>query len=134
MSVYKIVADGTDKIYIGSTKRSLKKRFREHMYNYKNNRGNKSCNEILKYENPRIELIEECNDNLKRREGELITEYTDICVNECRNVGLTKSERDRLYYIANQERLKKKRLDYYENHKEEEKNKMKERYEERVKK
>ena len=62
--IYKITSSQTDKIYIGSTIRTLVKRFECHHNNFRNyGIGIRSC-EILKYNDASIILIEEypCNN------------------------------------------------------------------------
>lgn len=55
--IYKIVADGTDKVYYGSTTISLNERFSVHEYNFK---CGYSCSsvELFNFPNCRIELLE----------------------------------------------------------------------------
>lgn len=83
--IYKIVADETEKIYIGSTTSTLKKRFIHHkcMYQTKNKRGTTS-RYIFDFPNPRIELLEEIvfenKIDLEKKEREHI-ESNINCVN-----------------------------------------------------
>lgn len=79
--IYTIRSYQTDKIYIGSTCCALPKRFYEHKYS-----GNQcSSKEMLEYNDCYIELLESypCNskEELTKREGELIRENKDNCVN-----------------------------------------------------
>jgi hypothetical protein len=92
--IYAIRSHKTDKYYIGSTTRTLGRRFSAHKYDY-NKRLNGgaikySCrsSEILKYDDAYIELIEEfpcqSEEELRKREGELIRQYQDQIVNKAR--------------------------------------------------
>ena len=79
--VYKISSPSTDKIYIGSTKQSLKNRFTYHKGKY----NNSSSKQIIDYKNSIIESIEEieCNSlfDLRDRERYYIELNRNICVN-----------------------------------------------------
>tara|TARA_R110000868_G_scaffold309120_1_gene570506 strand:- start:1359 stop:1748 length:390 start_codon:yes stop_codon:yes gene_type:complete len=55
--IYKIVADGTDKVYYGSTINSLNKRMDSHIYYFKTGRKC-SSREMFDYPNTQIELLE----------------------------------------------------------------------------
>jgi len=76
--IYKLTCSETDKVYIGSSTKSLKERLRHH--NYPNNYC--VCRDFI---NPKIELIEtypcETKEKLLWKEREYI-ENTD-CVNKC---------------------------------------------------
>ncbi len=87
--IYKIVyLKDTNKIYIGSTVRTLEKRFNQHKLVAKKQYENKEINAEHfytflyqnKYENFNIELIEQysCNSKqeLEKREKEIMSEYT----------------------------------------------------------
>ena len=90
-SIYKIVSDSTDKIYIGSTVKSLEERLEVHENSYESwfNRdfenGYLSSFEILKYGDYKILLIEEypCSSNqeLLKREGYYQLNSYSLCVN-----------------------------------------------------
>ena len=107
--IYTIRAPETDKYYIGSTVDSLPKRFYAHKASfarYQNGKMNKVTSfQILELEGAYIELLElyPCNSKaeLERREGELIREHKDNCVN--RNIaGRTRKE----YREANKDKIK----------------------------
>ena len=102
--IYKIVSNKTDKIYIGSTIKDLKKRLNGHRKSFKDN-NNITSKEIMKYDDARIELIETIifNDRkeLTRKEGEYIKLYKDKCVNKV-VAGRTYNE----YYIDNLDKIK----------------------------
>ena len=60
--IYKIVDNGYNDMYIGSTTKSLSQRMAQHRYNYKSQQNNITVYKIFdKYgvENCKIELIEE---------------------------------------------------------------------------
>jgi len=87
--IYTIRSHQTDKYYIGSSCQPLHKRLYKHRYNYKQFLDGMypkmSSYDIIKYDDHYIELLEEfkCenNDQLRKREGELIREKKDNCVN-----------------------------------------------------
>lgn len=90
--IYALKSPDTDKIYIGSTSRSLSQRWGEHKadirYLQANNpkKGYKktTATEITKYGNAYIELIEEfkceSREDLLKREREIILKHSN-CVN-----------------------------------------------------
>ena len=81
--IYKLTSQQTPKIYIGSTKLSLNTRFILHKTKFKNQVKYITANELLQYQDCKIELIEECDlntDELKKKEGNYIKEYD--CVNK----------------------------------------------------
>ena len=84
--IYTIRSHQTDKFYIGSTiKKYLSDRLSEHKSSFKKNINITSSFEILQFEDAYIELLENvnCNDRneLCKREGELIRQYKNQCVN-----------------------------------------------------
>ena len=83
--VYKLTSKQTDKIYVGSTCKTLDERFSGHKYDTCKNRNNTKSTEILKYDDAIIELIEDCPCNsmieLLEREQYYMTLYKDIIVN-----------------------------------------------------
>jgi hypothetical protein len=90
-NIYKIVSDRTDKIYIGSTVKSLEERLEEHendyelWFNREFENGYVSSFEILKYGDYKIILIEEypCSSykQLLKREGYYQLSSYSLCVN-----------------------------------------------------
>jgi hypothetical protein len=102
--IYKIVSNKTDKIYIGSTTKKLKERFRGHKKHLKDNTGVTS-KQIMKYDDARIELIETMIFNnrseLSKREGYYIKLHKDKCVNKM-VAGRTEKE----YYLDTLEHIK----------------------------
>lgn len=84
--IYTIRSHKTDKFYIGSTTQPLHKRLYEHRGKYKaNKRDNMSSFIILDMGDEYIELLEtfkcESKNELEKREGELIREHRNNCVN-----------------------------------------------------
>ena len=88
--IYKICSNLSDKIYIGSTCQAIKQRMSEHIQGYKQyfktNTRYITSFEIIKLGDGFITLMEECNYNNKqqllKREGELIKDNINICVNK----------------------------------------------------
>ncbi len=121
--IYTIRSPHTDKFYIGSTTTTLSKRFSDHRSKYKSHlEGKKTKNitsfEILKLGDAYIELFEECptenKNQLHKREGELIREYKERCVN------VLISGRDNIeYYVENKDEINKKHRQYYDENKDE---------------
>jgi uncharacterized damage-inducible protein DinB len=124
--IYKLWSPQGDEIYIGSTVNSLAKRKGEHKTNY--NIGNNISSKILfeKYDDVRIELIEEfpCENKqqLNAREGYYIR--TLDCVNK-HIAGRTQKE----WVEDNKEKIKEQQKQYIEDNKEHLKNYKKEYYE-----
>ena len=96
--IYKIVSPYTDKCYIGKTKQSLAKRFRDHLTDYEE--GLKKCyienrcasRIIIHIGDPRIILIETVNiDNMKMKEIEWIGK------SNCVNIQYTKKDQPDIY-------------------------------------
>lgn len=124
--IYTIRSPQIDKFYIGSTCNKLCYRFTQHKINNKNNNGTSSF-EILQFDDAYIELLEnfkcESREELNKREGELIRQYKDQCVNK--NIaGRTQKERDdvnkdqkKQYRENNKEHFEEYRKQYYEKNK-----------------
>ncbi len=121
--IYKIIADNTDKIYIGSTIMSLEKRFGIH-------KSQKDTNSKLLFDfpNTRIGLIElyPCDNklDLHKRERYWIELEKDNCVNE-KNPIRTEDEKkqctqqkNRRYRLNNVEKIKADFFKYRQNNKE----------------
>ena len=110
--IYTIRSYQTDKYYIGSTCSTLTKRLSCHKGKYKNGTLTSTSQEIIKYDDCYIELLEMCEcknkNELRKREGELIRKYKDNIVN-CNIAGRTKNE----YYNDNLEKIKQYNLSYY---------------------
>jgi hypothetical protein len=112
--IYAIRSKLTDNFYIGSTCKTLEKRFGKHksvFTNYKVGDTNYTSFIILANGDAYIELIEDfpsgSRKELERREGELILKHKDNVVNK--NVaGRTKKETKAEYYKKNKAKLSTK--------------------------
>jgi hypothetical protein len=98
--IYKIRSNNTNKIYIGSTTKSLQERLKGHIRDYKNyckfwfendDNGNPNCcssRKILRYGDYNIEMIDEfiyeTKKDIQVREQFYINLYKDICVNDAK--------------------------------------------------
>ena len=121
--IYKLVSSQTDKMYIGSTTKSLKERFSEHKSSYQRYNNNE-CNQyyssfkLLKYDDCKIELLENYNCDSKEellfRERYYI-ENTENSINENSPIKLDEEhiQDKKLYYLYNKEDLLNKRKVYY---------------------
>ena len=114
--IYKIKSLQTDKIYIGSTKKTLEKRLSEHKSKYKiwikdNTKNYLTSFEILKFNDYQIELIETCvyvdNAEKLKKEGYHIKLNIVICVNKV-IAGRTKTE----YNVDNYERCSEQKREW----------------------
>ena len=114
--IYTIRSPATERYYIGSTTQKLCKRFSDHKVNYKLYIDEKyhftTSFKILELGDAYIELLEEINcenkHQLVMREGELIREHKNNCVNK-RIEGRTKKE----YRNDNKEEIKEHGKQYY---------------------
>ena len=116
--IYKLVSDKTTMIYIGSTKRSLKERIREHKKTFKHNIGLNTSKKLFELGgNISIELIKlfpcDCRKQLQKEEGKYIIEYKNKCVNSYIPLR-TKKE----YYEDKKDEILKKKKIYRNNNKE----------------
>jgi hypothetical protein len=141
--IYKITSPSTDKIYIGSTIKSLQQRMAKHYSDYDS--GLYSSKYILDFKDAEIELIEEfkcfSRAELYKREGELIKQYKNICINK-RIAGRKQkeyieenkdkiyergkiyregnkdkiAERDKIYRDKNKDKIDEKKKRYRDNH------------------
>lgn len=133
--IYAIKSKETEKVYIGSTCSTLKKRMSSHKADYKRKlKGGKfrstNSDNILKYADAYIELIEECPCETKRelldKEGEVI-KNTPNCVNtqiqgrtmiEWRKDNAEKIKQySKDYHNKNKDMLKQKYNDWYKSDK-----------------
>lgn len=82
--IYRIIDNTNNNIYYGSTTRTIGERKAEHKYQYKqfcqNKRSFTTVYDILKNNNWTIEIVENCLENLKEREGWYIE--NNNCVNK----------------------------------------------------
>ena len=106
--IYTIRSPHTDNIYIGSTCQRLSKRLYTHKNNFRQHKNGAikymTSYKILELGDEYIELLEACPCNSKielhKREGELIREYRNICVNKS-IAGRT----DKQYRMENKEKI-----------------------------
>jgi hypothetical protein len=114
MSIYKIISDLGNEVYIGSTTKSLEDRFKKHI-NYTTDNGRKPTSSIIinKYgaSNCRIELIEKVTEGIREREGYWILN-TPNCINKV-VPKRQKDEYDKMYYEKNKEKLKEQSRIYH---------------------
>jgi hypothetical protein len=132
--IYCIKSHHTDKVYIGSTTKTLEQRLTKHKECYMGyKRGYKyqlrmTSFDILNYGDAYIELVENypCNtkQELIKREGEVIRS-TKNSVNKDKWLGLGK-ERHKLYVEEHSEYFKEKSKEWRENNKEHRAKKYKE--------
>ena len=130
--IYSIRSPATEKYYIGSTTQILCKRFGDHKTKYKGYLKGTGCFitsfKILKLGDAYIELLEEVNcenrNQLEKREGELIREHKNNCVNKS-IAGRTQKEykidnidKTKQYGIDNIEIILKRSKQYYDDNKE----------------
>ena len=122
--IYRIVADDTNKTYIGSTIQSLKTRLIKHKSDFKRDK-NCSSKIIMEYKNPKIILLEEINYeniiDLRNRERHYIELEKDICVNlKCLKSKIQqnkeKPEKMKLYRQINKEKLLETNRKYMTNY------------------
>ena len=105
VKIYQITSPQTDKVYVGSTTKSLKERFRKHKRNY-----DTSSKEILEYDDAKISLIEEVElEQRFIRERYWIEFYGQSCVNII-IPGRTMKE----YYEINKEDIKEWHKEYHQ--------------------
>jgi hypothetical protein len=110
--IYKLTSSQTDKVYIGSTIRSLNDRFSNHKCSYKSwlksQMNNITSYDLLQYDDVKIELIKEfpceTKKELEKEEGKIILENN--CVNK-HVAGRTKKEYHRIYWNKNKEEKRK---------------------------
>jgi len=112
--IYKIKSPNIDKVYIGSTSKTLEDRFKNHYRSYnswlKGTSGRITSFDIIKEGHAYIELVEEhemiTRKDLERKEGETMKK-TDNCVNK--NVA---GRTDKEYYDENKDKICKKVYEY----------------------
>lgn len=111
--IYKLKSDKTDKVYIGSTVRTLDDRFKQHYSHYNSFTNNGKCHYMSAFELIKlgcvIELIEEFEyetlGELHNRESKFIRELGDKAVN-IRVDDRTKGERNHRYWEKNKDKVK----------------------------
>ena len=115
--IYKITSINTDKIYIGSTSKSLTERLRRHEIDYKKYQNGKysyvKSYDVLEKKHYKIQLLEKIEYETKRelleREGYYIRKYRDICVNKC-----IPGRTDKQYRTDNADKLREQRKEKFE--------------------
>ena len=111
-SIYKLSREDSDDVYYGSTKQTLKKRFKDHKSHGKStSEGNKrKCRSSKLFEtdaNVKIELLETCDGgNVKVREAHYIRNFK--CINK-QIPNRSKKEYKTQWNEQNKEQIKKKR-------------------------
>ena len=134
--IYSIRSPHTVNYYIGSTTQKLCKRFSDHNINYKaylkGTVGFTTSFKILKLGDAYIELLEEVNcenrNQLEKREGELIREHKNNCVNKS-IAGRTQkeyktdykeiiTEYNKQYYTDNKGDISKQKKQHYNDNRE----------------
>jgi len=118
-TIYIIQSPNTDKVYIGSTLRTLHERFREHK---KPSNNTNSCL-VINEGKPYIELLEEVKvidePELRFYEQQYLELYSDIAVNEVDAFGgVNKKEYQKKYHEKNREYELENMKKYYQEHKE----------------
>jgi hypothetical protein len=114
--IYKISSPNSDKIYIGSTTRTLHERFIKHK-----NKKDSTSKIIFEFGEPNIELLEEvqvsCKDDLRQIENKYIIQFRDICVNKYSAFGQDeekKKQTSKIYRKKTTERKKESSKIRYE--------------------
>jgi hypothetical protein len=112
--VYRIVSKQSDKVYIGSTVKTLAERYSKHVQCYRNYQKNEkhyitSC-ELLKFGDAEIQLIEdfpcESRAELERREGFHIRQNIGSVVNK-HILGRTLQETRAAYRRSHRDQIKR---------------------------
>ena len=121
--IYVIKSNETDKVYIGSTVKTIEQRLSGHKNNYKNFLKGiyhyVSSFEIVQYHDCYIQLLEEVNvenkQELYKIEGKYIKDID--CVNQ-RVEGRSRKDYMKEYLEDNKERIKERGKNYYQDNKE----------------
>ena len=111
--IYKLTSSQTDKVYIGSTIKSLNARFSDHKCDYKrwlkSQMHNISSYDLLQFADVKIELIKEfpceTKKELEKEEGKLILENNSVNKHVA---GRTKTESNKIYRHKNKEKIYEK--------------------------
>ena len=115
--IYKIVDNTNDNKYIGSTCKTLKTRLSEHKYSYKRFLnglgGNTKSFDVLKNNDYKIELIENCN--IKTKQELLARERFYIKNNECLNKNIPgRTDKEIQQYQKDYKKANKDKIDDYQ--------------------
>ena len=114
--IYKITSEQTDKIYIGSTIQTLNRRFSQH--NFTKKKCSITSNQIVKYEDAKIELIENYPCNSKKELHARERYYIENTPNTINLLIPTRTIKE--WNKANPEKVIKAKQKYRENNKEKE--------------
>ena len=124
--IYKLISSQTKDVYIGSTTTTLYLRFMYHINNNKST-GDCSSKELLKFDDCRIELIEDypCDSHLELREREqYFMDLLDNVINKQRAVVKPQQQRTAEYRANNPDKVKESYNNWRENHLESEANRQ----------
>lgn len=114
--IYKISSELTELKYVGSTKKKIGERLKQHIKNYKKNLKGKyqyvTSFEIIKEGNFKIELLEECEEEHRYIRERYWIENTENVVNK-----VIPGRTDAEYYQDNKEKINKRCSNYRENNK-----------------
>lgn len=110
--IYKITSTQLTKCYVGSTVSPLSIRFSQHKHRYLKGTENPSATELMKYDDAKIELVEDYPCGSKKelfaREGHWIKEL------DCVNVKIAGRTRVQ-YYQDNKQKINDNAKQYYQN-------------------
>ena len=109
--IYIISSGQTNKVYIGSTKRTLEQRFSEHISDAKDTKYKYCKSRVLinEFSDCKIDLIEYTTKDLRlQRERFWVEFYSDRAVNRCLP-GRTQKEYNKEWYQQHVERIKEHR-------------------------
>ena len=110
--VYAIRNRTSDLVYVGSTTLTLEKRFQRHKHH-------KDCSavQVLTCPTAYIELLEECDVEVRKERERFWIENTPNCVNINNPFpDMTRSERDRDYYLRHKDEHNARSRQYYIEH------------------
>ena len=109
--IYRIVSDKTDQVYIGSTVKTLERRFSGHKSDFKRGEYCTSA-ELLKLGDARIELIRDFPCNSKRELAKGEDDYITGC---CKVVNCNRASRTRAEYRTdNKAEIAEQRKQYHQ--------------------
>ena len=133
--IYKIISEQTDRIYIGSTCVTLSQRLAQHKQDINRRKCKISSEEILKFNDAKIVLIElfPCNskEELLAREQYYLDMFKTIKTNNYNAKGINKNRDKELrekYRQQDPDKYKEKSKKYYQNNKEKESLRKKQAY------
>ena len=116
--IYKLTSSQTDKIYVGSTATPLNQRFSAHKSNFKTSNQPCKANELMCYDDCKIELIEEypCDTHIQlfEREQFFMIELGSINYNMPVFDEEKKKIRDKRWYDNHAEEQRERQAEYRE--------------------